>query len=74
MDYCTFQGSLEETSDDKSAMQLIGLLLLKYYRAEALEPYLKLLCSSGIRYVETDAKKIGQAQKFQAILPAHEFH
>ena len=44
-----FQGSLEETNDDKSAMQLIGLILLKYYRSEVLEPYLKLLCSSGLR-------------------------
>ena len=30
-------------------MQLIGLLLFKHYREEALEPYLKLLCSSGLR-------------------------
>ena len=26
-------------------MQLIGLLLFKHYRKEALEPYLKILCS-----------------------------
>ena len=43
------QGGLEDSSDDKSAMQLIGLLLFKHYREEALEPYLKLLCSSGLQ-------------------------
>ena len=50
-----FQASLEESPDDKSAMQLIGLLLFKYYRKEALEPYLKILCSSGLKCRSEDA-------------------
>ena len=46
---------MEECPDDKSAMQLIGLLLFKYYRKEALEPYLKILCSSGLKCCSEDA-------------------
>ncbi len=30
-------------------MQIIGLLLFKYYDDQALEPFLKLLCSSCLR-------------------------
>ena len=36
-------------------MQLIGLLLFKHYRKEALEPYLKILCSSGLKCRSEDA-------------------
>lgn len=41
-------------------MQLIGLLLFKYYRKEALEPYLKLLCSSGLRCRGEDAFEVSK--------------
>ncbi len=55
-----FKAGLEENPDDKSAMQLIGLLLFKYYTKEALEPYLKLLCSSGLRCRAEDAFGVSQ--------------
>ena len=55
------QGTLEDSSDDKSAMQLIGLLLFKYYRDEALEPYLKLLCSSGLKCRDEAAFEVSKA-------------
>lgn len=41
-------------------MQLIGLLLFKYYRKEALEPYLKLLCSSGLKCRAEDAFEVSK--------------
>lgn len=42
-------------------MQLIGLLLFKYYRDEALEPYLKLLCSSGLKCRDEAAFEVSKA-------------
>ena len=62
--FFAFQGSLEETNDDVSALQMIGLLLFKYYKkhgAEALEPYLKLLCSSGLRCRDEESFGVSKA-------------
>ena len=59
-----FQGSLEETNDDVSALQMIGLLLFKYYKkhgAEALEPFLKLLCSSGLQCRDEESFGVSKA-------------
>jgi hypothetical protein len=55
------KASLEDSSDDKSSMQLVGLLLFKYYREQALEPFLKLLCSSGLKCRDEAAFEVSKA-------------
>lgn len=44
-----FEGCLDSNKDDTNAMRLLGLVLFRFYSADAYGPFLKLLCISCVQ-------------------------